>query len=466
MSEIHINAELKQIKVISDEHSALGGWFTSAMAAFALRDTEISVSHATSKHYTLSHGSLTLQADVLLALQDLGITEKVLIEQANATPFLANQYIGWSNKGQSKLAGLAKSGVPLNGVGFVHYLTRLRNEMHDGQWNLEAFSLNTMCAANNTFTRPSADPRSILSSLEYGLRVNAKSLCALLKQVAVTHGNVLELDSSNPESNDKASLSMVTLDSRLCASVNSSDSLPIDTIKIIKYTPKEASLSNVLECLDNGYIERQYLQNKCYSRRFSSESFDGSDVPIESESSNSSRQFSMAKLASDTWQPDGSTIYLFETGVHQLLDDGGLGYRTQQLASLWPLLSGARLSETAVKYFCRMSAQRYKYWRDMAVLPMYLCNKDNTEFWQLATSQLVNEDLSYLVNFYVDTGVLPQFEHYPADSGLLENTLLAFERYPQNADPLSYIWDISELVSRLDKLRQLIKQTAVQLPQI
>lgn len=466
MSDKHNNAELKQIKVISDEHSALGGWFTAAMAAFAFRDTEISISHATCKDFTLSHGSLTLQADVLLALQDIGITEQVLIEQASATPFLANKYIGWGNNAHSSLAGLAKSGVPLNGVGFVHYLTRLRNENQDNQWNIEAFSLNTMCAAHNTFTRPSADPRSILSSLEYGLRVNAKSLCALLKQVAITHGKVLELDSSNLESNNKDSASMVTLDCRLCVSVDSSDSLPIDTIRIIGHAPKEANLSNILECLDNGYVERQYLQGNCYSRWFIASGIESGEVPVESESNTYSRQISMAPLASDTWHSDSSTIYLFETGVHQLLDDGGLGYRTQQLASLWPLLSGAELSDTAAKYFCRLSAQRYKYWRDIAVLAMYLCNKDHTAFWQSAKSQLVNDDLSYLVNFYVDTGALPQLEHYSEDLGLLENTLLAFEYYPRNADPLSYAWDLSELMSRLDKLRQQIKQTAVQLPQI
>lgn len=466
MSNTQAIAKLKQIMVVSDEHSTLGGWFTATMAAYALRDTEISISHVASKDCTLSHGCLTLQADVLLALQDLGITEKVLIEQASATPFLANQYIGWSNNAHSSLAGLAKSGVPLNGVGFVHYLTRLRNEKHDNQWNIEAFSLNAVCAAHNTFTRPSADPRSILSSLEYGLRVNAESLCALLKQVAVTHGKVLALDSSNLESSEKDCASLLTLDCRFCASGDSSNSLPIDTIKIIRHPPNEASLSNVLECLGNGYVERQYLQNNCYSRMFSSSSFDGSDVPIESESNHSSREIRIAEVASDIWQPDSSTISLFETGVHQLLDDGGLGYRTQQLASLWPLLSGVGVSNTAAKYFCRLSAQRYKYWRDIAVLPMYLCNKDHTAFWQSAKSQLVNEDLSYLVNFYVDTGVLPQLEHYPEDLGLLENTLLAFKYYPRNADPLSFVWDLSELVSRLDKLRQQIKQTAVQLPQI
>ncbi|MDG6100010.1 tryptophan 7-halogenase [Alteromonas sp. ZYF713] len=460
---------IKKVKVISDKHSALAGWYTVAMAAYALKDAEVAIFHVTSdEEPVFSHGSLALQADVLLALQNIGLTESALVNHARAMPFLANKYIGWQRKNHVALAGLAKSGVPLGGVNFVHHLARLRNETDNVSLQADQFSLNTMCASLGTFTMPSADHRSILSSLEYGLRVDAKLLSNLLKQLAFELGEVSSLQTNNLDHEDKTvGRETITLDCRI--SKEHSCKMPLDTLLIetsgLKENVSEVNnLSNEYECTDNGYIERQYVKSRRYSRKFISRRFTKDNKSLSGPFSECS-EILLAPNTHDIWQHSSNTIYLFETGVHQLLDNGGLGYRAQQLNTLWPLLSGVNLSTAAANFFNRKSAERYRYWRDIALLPVFLCDRKDTEFWQLKAKLIEAEDLEYAISFYQRTGVFCQLEHYPADLGLIENTLLAFDKYPSASDPLSFAIEIGDLERQLTMIKKQIKQAATQLPQ-
>lgn len=462
-------AAIKKVKVISCEHSALAGWYTTAMAAYAFKDTGIAVSHITSdKEPLFSHGSLTLQADVLLVLQEIGITESALLNHARAMPFLANKYIGWQRKEHVAHAGLAKSGVPLRGVSFVHYLARLRNETNDLTWQAELFSLNTMCASLGTFARPNADPRSILSSLEYGLRVDAKLLCKLLIQVAFELGDVSALQTNSRDCEEQTfDRETITLDCR--TSRGPSHKMPLDTLLIETPCPNEDiprvdKLSNEYECTDDGYIERQYVNGRRYSRKFIARHFIKNNKRL-CEPFSECTEISLSPNSSDFWEHSFNTVYLFETGAHQLLDNGGLGYRAQQLNTLWPLIRGANLSATAANFFNRLSAERYRYWRDLSLLPVFLCDREDTAFWQFKANQIEAEDLEYVIGFYQRTGVFPQLEHYPVDIGLIENTLLAFDKYPKASDPLCFSIEIGELELQLTKLKQQIEQAAIQLPQ-
>lgn len=460
---------IKKVKVISGKHSALAGWYTAAMAAYALKDTEIAVFHvASDEEPVFSHGSLALQADVLLALQNLGLTESALVNHARAMPFLANKYMGWQGKKHVAFAGLAKTGVPLGGVNFVHYLARLRNETNNLNWRAELFSLNTICALVGTFAMPSGDPRSILSSLEYGLRVDAKLLCNLLKQVALELGKGSELHADAFDTEDQFSgRETITLDCRVSKEPTCKmllDTFLIETSGLKESVPRVNNLSNEYECTDEGYIERQYVSGRQYARKFFSRRFTKENKSLSGPFSECS-EILLAPNAHDVWQHSLNTIYLFETGVHQLLDNGGLGYRTQQLNTLWTLLSGVNLSTASANFFNRKSAERYRYWYDLALLPVFLCDRKDSEFWQLKAKLIEAEDLEYAISFYQRTGVFPQLEHYPADLGLIENTLLAFDKYPNASDPLSLAVEIGDLERKLTMLKQQIEQTAMQLPQ-
>ncbi|GFE02528.1 hypothetical protein KUL156_51200 [Alteromonas sp. KUL156] len=242
------------------------------------------------------------------------------------------------------------------------------------------------------------------------------------------------------------------------------DTFLIETSGLKESVPRVNNLSNEYECTDEGYIERQYVSGRQYARKFSSRRFTKENKSLSGPFSECS-EILLAPNAHDVWQHSLNTIYLFETGVHQLLDNGGLGYRTQQLNTLWTLLSGVNLSTASANFFNRKSAERYRYWYDLALLPVFLCDRKDSEFWQLKAKLIEAEDLEYAISFYQRTGVFPQLEHYPADLGLIENTLLAFDKYPNASDPLSLAVEIGDLERKLTMLKQQIEQTAMQLPQ-
>ncbi len=106
----------------------------------------------------------------------LGLSDEALTTTARARPRLAARY-------GATIEPFGETGLAIDGVAFHHYWLAAGRPGPLSDWSLAA-----QAAARGRFAPPSPDPRSPLSTLGYGLTLDAAGYAELLKRVALSAG--------------------------------------------------------------------------------------------------------------------------------------------------------------------------------------------------------------------------------------------------------------------------------------
>ena len=112
----------------------------------------------------------------------LGLDEAALMRTARGTFKLGARYSGWTDPGHDHVEGFSDAGAGFDGVAFHHHWLRARQRGDAGRY--EDYSLAAVAGRLGRFTPPSEDPRSVLSTLSYGLHLNAAAYVATLRATA------------------------------------------------------------------------------------------------------------------------------------------------------------------------------------------------------------------------------------------------------------------------------------------
>lgn len=113
----------------------------------------------------------------------IGLDERELIAETQASFKLGIQFRDWGEMGSSYIHPFGAFGHPIGGVDF-HHAWRL----DEGQRPLSHYSLAVVMAEAHRFTRPDADPTSILSTFDYAYHFDASLYAAMLRRFAETRG--------------------------------------------------------------------------------------------------------------------------------------------------------------------------------------------------------------------------------------------------------------------------------------
>lgn len=106
----------------------------------------------------------------------LGVSDEALASEASARPRLAARY-------SDAIEPFGETGLAIDGVAFHHYWLAAGRPGPLSDWSLAA-----QAAARGRFAPPSPDPRSPLSTLGYGLTLDAAGYAELLKRIALAAG--------------------------------------------------------------------------------------------------------------------------------------------------------------------------------------------------------------------------------------------------------------------------------------
>ncbi|MBO9559472.1 MAG: tryptophan 7-halogenase [Caulobacter sp.] len=112
----------------------------------------------------------------------LGLDEATLMRVARGTYKLGARYNGWAGDGHDHVEGFSDVGASLDGVAFHHHWLRTRARGDAGRY--EDYSLAAVAGRLGRFAPPSEDPRSVLSTLSYGLHLDAAAYVATLRSAA------------------------------------------------------------------------------------------------------------------------------------------------------------------------------------------------------------------------------------------------------------------------------------------
>lgn len=120
----------------------------------------------------------------LLAL--LEVDERALVARTAATFHLGCSFVDWDRPGSRYFHGFGPVGARLDPSPFHQHWLRLREHGEAGDW--DEHSVAAVAARSERFARPSTDPRSVLSLMEYGFQVDGGRLAALLQDFATSRG--------------------------------------------------------------------------------------------------------------------------------------------------------------------------------------------------------------------------------------------------------------------------------------
>lgn len=473
--------------------AGIAGWSAGAFLAAALRGTgtSIHVIHLPEDDASLAlEGGESTLPEIRLFHRSLGLSERDLLRATRGTFKLGTHAEGWNDAGTGYFAGLGGLGARLDGIAFHQHWLRLRKEAP----GLSAFSLSAVAARAGKFAFPEADGRSIYSTLDYGLHLDATAYrsylrsCAQYRGVTQSAGSIAEVSIRD---NTIESLLLDTgeriqgdlfLDCSAARAVlirgamgsdyeDWSPYLPCDRIVTVD-SPKIAVAAPYTHTAVRtaGWQWRIPLQHRTshgyvYSSRFTSDD-DAAATLMSHVDSTPLREPVVASFVSGCrrkfWIGNcvalglaaGCVEPLASTGLH--LIHRGL----TRLVSLFPYADRCELESE--EYNLRMRSE-YERIRDLVTLH-YHANSREGAFWKACRALLLPEPLAHKLEVFRANARIVLFDEECFQEDDWACAFIGLQLWPRRVELLAETLDLRQVRDQLKRMHSAIQQAAHAMP--
>lgn len=421
----------------------------------------------------------------------LGLDEAALMKATQATYRLGSQFSGWT-PGTQYCEAFGEIGANLEGVGFHHYWTRLRQT--GDRTPLDDYSLAAVIARAGRFSGPSADPRSPLSTLAYGLHLDAGLYGQALRSLALQGGVVAGPGEVSDVIRDglTGNIEAVILrdDERIEAELfvdctgpaalligeepfeDWSALLPADrTVRVSAPTRRDPLPLTEIEAGTEGWRWRIPLRGRLEGGLTYRSDLTRDEVAVKAAATglpkeglsppefrtlrNGRRQKAMVgncvAIGSAAGMVEGldtAEVHLIQSGITRLI-------------TLFPRPGGAPLA--ALEYN-RLGAETFDRVRDMAILHYRRAGRRDGAIWDLGREGSVPDALAYRIAQFESRGRVVMYDEETFLEPSWIAALIGHGVLPRRYDPLADRMPLERLKATTERMRAIFSQTAERLP--
>jgi tryptophan 7-halogenase len=406
-----------------------------------------------------------------------GYDEDAIINTTGGSFSLGTAISGWTRSGKTAFHPFGETGANMGHINFHHLTARLRSE--GIAINLADYSLAALCAQTNRFLRPLPDDHSVVSTIDYGLVLDAERYCAMFKQDALAKEitTIYALIKSAKISSDGLITSLETNAGVIAADFfidctgpaakvigtfpsiffeNWSQWLPCDHVvnnsamlqdPLPPYTHLKARVDGWCAFHVAAGVQHE-------SMIFHAESTP--DQPLSAKAFKSGRR-------SRLWQ--GNVLALgAAAAVLDPLSPLTLHLLQSAIQHFVTLLPATKDSKIEAAHYNEVMSAELSCARDFTIMPYKLNGKVNEPFWDACRAMNVPDTLQHKIDLYNATGQIALYDGETMNEADWVAYFDAQDIYPTRYDPAANAIPVDNIQMHFARIRQVMLGTVKQMP--
>lgn len=415
-----------------------------------------------------------------------GLDEDAIVAETGGSFTFGIALSGWSAPDTTYFHPFGSVGAGLGPVPFHHLVLRLRR---DGiPLRLANYSLAALAAQAGRFARPGPDPRSVLSSCEYGLHVDCGTLTGILRTTAESAGVSYLSDSLGQveHASDGAVAALITrngkriegdlfldctgVGARLIADASDAEWedwsawLPCDRILSASMDTREAPPPySHAEAHRAGWVRHLPMQGKVLLTALHQSDVSSDDEAFDrlrksagnselADPRSASVRFGRRRIA---WHRNcvalGAAAALIDpvgiTNLHLL---------RSAIGRLLRLLPGSRCPGAEAAEYNRQIALQLDHARDFAMLHYKLNGRRGESFWDACRAMPVPPSLDYKMRLFESRGRVAMYDEEPLEAASWINLFDEHGMRPRRYHPIADGFNAADLEAHVQRARDIM----------
>lgn len=413
-------------------------------------------------------------------LLGLGITEPDFLPHSHTSFSLGTRYKNWGPQNREWIQSFYRPLPAYNGVGFHHYLTRLRTSAADLS-KIEPYIMSAQAADSGVFAHPPEGKKIPLADVEYGYHFLPEEWCSIFStkigNSSIKHikadvcsvsrqGDSVQSVSLSNEQSVQADFFIDALgpQSKLANPDAETHSLGryLKTVSSITPTENIEGVCRVVTGADFGWRSETPLQNgthylTVYDADSEAEALEhhgnSEAVPIEVSLGRSVQPW----FGNCVTLGHGAAIIEPHTPAPVLL----LQKDIERLAELIPVTD--KMTVESREYNRRFHAD-YEHAEMFSRAFFDTMGTKTAPYWNAATAKVIHDNLEIKIGQFKSRGVLVQFDYEPFCQQDWTMLHLGMGRDPVRYDPLADHIPEDQLKNKLEQMNKAIKTMARKMP--